>query len=41
MKLVNYRVEDHLAHVVMNRGPVNALSIELVEELLGLIDWQK
>ena len=34
MKFVNYRVEDHIAYVVMNRGPVNALSIELVEEIL-------
>ena len=34
MKFVNYRVEDHIAHVVMNREPVNALSLELVEEIL-------
>ena len=34
MQFVNYRVEDHIAHVVMNREPVNALSLELVEEIL-------
>ena len=34
MKFVDYRVEDNIAHVVMNRGPVNALSTELVDEIL-------
>jgi len=34
MEFVEYRVEDHIAHVVMNRGPVNALSIELVQDIL-------
>ena len=24
MKFVDYRVEDNIAHVVMNRAPVNA-----------------
>ena len=36
MKFVDYRVEDNIAHVVMNRGPVNALSTELVDEILKL-----
>ena len=34
MKFVDYRVEDNIAHVVMNREPVNALSTELVDEIL-------
>ena len=34
MKFVDYRVEDNIAHVVMNRAPVNALSTELVDEIL-------
>lgn len=34
MEFVDYRVEDHIAHVVMNRGPVNALSTELVRDIL-------
>ena len=34
MQFVDYRVEDHIAHVVMNRAPVNALSVELVQDIL-------
>ena len=34
MKFVDYFVEDRIAHVVMNRGPVNALSMDLVGEIL-------
>jgi enoyl-CoA hydratase len=34
MEFVDYRVEDHIAHVVMNRGQVNALSTELVRDIL-------
>ena len=34
MKFVEYRVEDHIARILMNREPVNALSTELVEEIL-------
>ena len=34
MEFVDYRVENHIAHVVMNRGPVNALSVGLVRDCL-------
>ncbi|HKK31071.1 MAG TPA: enoyl-CoA hydratase/isomerase family protein [Alphaproteobacteria bacterium] len=34
MEFVDYRVEDHIAHVVMDRPPVNALSRELVRDIL-------
>ena len=34
MQNVDYRVEDHVAHVVMKRPPVNALSVELVADIL-------
>ena len=34
MEFVDYRVENHIAHVVMNRGPVNALSVGLVRDIL-------
>ena len=34
MKFVDYRFEQNIAHVVMNREPVNALSTELVYEIL-------
>lgn len=34
MEFVNYRVEGHVAHLVMNRPPVNALSVELVRDIL-------
>lgn len=34
MKHVEYRVTDRIAHVIMNRPPVNALSLELVGEIL-------
>lgn len=34
MEFVDYRVEDNVAHVVMNRPPVNALSTELVRDIL-------
>ena len=34
MKFVDYFVKDRIAHIVMNRGPVNALSMELVCEIL-------
>lgn len=34
MQYVNYQVTDGIAHVIMNRPPVNALSIELVADIL-------
>ena len=34
MEFVVYRVRDHVAHLVMSRPPVNALSIELVRDIL-------
>ena len=34
MEFVDYHVEDHIAHLVMNRPPVNALSVELVRDIL-------
>jgi enoyl-CoA hydratase len=34
MQNVDYRVEDRIAHVAMNRPPVNALSVELVADIL-------
>lgn len=34
MEFVEYWVEDHIAHVAMNRPPVNALSIGLVQDIL-------
>jgi len=34
MKYVDYYVEEHVGHVVMNRPPVNALSLELITEIL-------
>ena len=34
MEFADYHVEDHIAHLVMNRPPVNALSVELVRDIL-------
>jgi len=34
MEFVVYRVRDHVAHLVMSRPRVNALSIELVRDIL-------
>ena len=35
MSPIHYRVEDHIARIVLDHAPANALSLPMVETLLG------
>lgn len=35
MPFIHYRVEDHIARIVLDHAPANALSLPMVETLLG------
>ena len=37
-ELVRYAVKDAVAEIVLDRAPVNALSLELIDALLGRLD---
>ena len=38
MELVRYSVLNDVAEIVLDRGPVNALNLELIEALLANLD---
>ena len=37
MSYIQYRVENHIARIVLDHAPANALSLPMVESLLGYL----